>query len=207
MTFPSRTETVSLLVARTDLEGKSEPPVPWETGRGRWSPNTLPATSLRDRQVPPKPVHCKSKRDLAMDYEGQWQKAGTLESGGRASKVHQETFCSIRAFALCKFAGWPVYETLGLETSLKLRFFFFKGTKQALARSTPSSMALNTVGTENSSFLTHGSVSARGLEGNDDIDCRANVVSIIVDSPRLFLLKKKKKKFEVTTEKRKGKRK
>ena len=43
---------------------------------------------------------------------------------GRASKVHQETFCSIRAFALCKFAGWPVYETLGLETFLKLRFFF-----------------------------------------------------------------------------------
>ena len=29
--IPSRTETVSLLVART--EGKSEPPVPWETGR------------------------------------------------------------------------------------------------------------------------------------------------------------------------------
>ena len=41
-------------------------------------------------------------------------------------KVHQETFCSIRAFALCncKFAGWPVYETLRLETSLKLRVFF-----------------------------------------------------------------------------------
>ena len=31
LTFPSRTETVSLLVART--EGKSEPPVPWKTGR------------------------------------------------------------------------------------------------------------------------------------------------------------------------------
>ena len=79
-------------------------------------------------------------------------KGRNFESSGRAPKVHQETFRSIRAFALCtcKFAGWPVYETLGLETSLKLRVFFFKGTKQALARSTPSSMALNTVGTENS---------------------------------------------------------
>ena len=88
-----------------------------------------------------------------MDYEGQWQKLGTSNAVAVASKVHQETFRSIRAFALCKFAGWPVFETLGLETSLKLRFFF-KGTKQALARSTPSPMALNTVGTEKSSSLT-----------------------------------------------------
>ena len=34
-------------------------------------------------------------------------------------------------------------------------------------------MALNTVGTGNSSCLTHGAVT-RGLEGNDEIDCRAN---------------------------------
>ena len=47
-------------------------------------------------------------------------KGRNFESSGWASKVHQETF---RAFALCKFAGWPVYETLGLETFLKLRFF------------------------------------------------------------------------------------
>ena len=65
-------------------------------------------------------------------------------------------------------------------------------------------MALNTVGTENSSFLTHGAVSARGLEGNDDIDCRANDVSIVVDSETIST-QKKKKKFEVTTEKRKEK--
>ena len=84
-----------------------------------------------------------------------------------------------------------MYETLGLETSLKLRFFFFKGTKQALARSTPSSMAFNTVGTENSSSLTHGAVT-RGLEGNDEIDCRANDVSIKVDSETISTQKRKK---------------
>ena len=91
-----------------------------------------------------------------MDYEGEWQKVGTSKAVAVASKVHQETFRSerlIRAFALCKFAGWPVY--------------VFKGTKQALAQSTPSSMALNTVGTEKSSSLTHGAVT-RGHEGNDD---------------------------------------
>ena len=117
-------------------------------------------------------------------------KGRNFESSGRASKVHQETFCSIRAFALCncKFAGCLVYETLGLETSLKLRFFF-KGTKHALARSTPSSMALNTVGTENSSSLTHGA-ETRGLEGNDDIDCRANDVSNKVDSETISTKKK-----------------
>ena len=109
-------------------------------------------------------------------------KGRNFESSGRASKVHQETF---RVFALCKFAGWPVYETLGLETSLKLRFFF-KGTKQALARSTTSSMALNTVGTKNSSSVT------RGLEGNDDVDCRANDGSIKADSETISTQKKKK---------------
>ena len=131
-------------------------------------------------------------------------KGRNFESSGRASKVHQETFRSTRsrAIALCKFAGWPVYETLGLETSLKLRFFF-KGTKQPLARSTPSSMALNTVGTENSSSLTLGTVT-RGLESNDDIDCRAKDVSIKVDSATIST---QKKKFEVTTEKKKGKKK
>ena len=71
--------------------------------------------------------------------------------------------------------GLVWYETLGLETYPQAQVFFFKGTKQALARSTPSSMALNTVGTEKSSSLTHGAVT-RGLEGNDDIDCRANDV-------------------------------
>ena len=45
----------------------------------------------------------------------------------------------------------------------------------------------------------------RGLEGNDDIDCRANDVSIKVDSETIST--KKKKMFEVTTEKRKEKRK
>ena len=42
-------------------------------------------------------------------------------------------------------------------------------------------MALNTVGTKNSRSLTHGAVT-RGLEGNDNIDCRAKDVSIKVDS-------------------------
>ena len=51
-------------------------------------------------------------------------KGRNFESSGRAPNVHQGTFRSIRAFALCKFAGWPVCETEGLETSLKLRFFF-----------------------------------------------------------------------------------
>ena len=59
-----------------------------------------------------------------MDYEGQWQKVGSLKAVAVASEVHQETFRSIRALALCKVAGWPVYETLGLETFLKLRVFF-----------------------------------------------------------------------------------
>ena len=116
-----------------------------------------------------------------MDYEGQWQKVGTSKAVAVASMVYQETFRSIRAF--------------GDIDILKLRFFF-KGTKQALARSTPSSMALNTVGTEKSSSLTPGAV-ARGLEGNDDIDCRANDVSIKVDSVPvrgLFLFQKKSSK-------------
>ena len=53
-------------------------------------------------------------------------------------------------------------------------------------------MALNTVGTGNSSCLTHGAVT-RGLEGNDEIDCRANDVSIGVDSETIST---KKKMFE-----------
>ena len=128
-----------------------------------------------------------------MDYEGQWQKEGTSKAVAVASKVYQETFHSIRAFALCKFAGWPVwYETLRLETSSSSGFFF-KGTKQALARSTPSSMALNIVGTEKSSSLTPGAVT-KGLEGKDDIDCRANDVSIKVDSETISTQKKKSSK-------------
>ena len=199
MTFLSGTETVSLLVART--EGKSEPPaaVPGDW-KGRWSPNTLPASSsyvfagsISATETGPLRV----KERLCHGLRRTVAKGRNFESSGRASKVHQETF---RAFALCKFAGWPVCETLGLETFLKLRFF--KGTKQALAWSTPSSMALNTVGTENSSSVT------RGLEGNDDIDCRANDVSIKVDSETISTQKKKKKKnFEVTAEKKKGKKK
>ena len=119
MTFPSRTETVSLLVARS--EGKSEPPVPWETGRVDGRRNTSSyvfAGSTSATETGPlrvKPCH-GLRRTVA--------KGRFFESSGRASKVHQETFRSIRVFALCKFAGWLVYKTLRLETSLKLRFFF-----------------------------------------------------------------------------------
>ena len=65
-------------------------------------------------------------------------------------------------------------------------------------------MALNIVGTENSSFLTHGAVSARGLEGNDDIDCRANDVSIKVDSETISTKKRKVRRHH---RKKKGKNK
>ena len=106
---------MSLLVART--EGKSEPPVPGDTGR--WSPNTRPATSLRDLQVPPKPATACQVRPLH-GLRRTVAKGRNFESSGRG---HQETFRLIRVFALCKCAGWPVYETLGLETSLKLGFF------------------------------------------------------------------------------------
>ena len=85
-----------------------------------------------------------------------------------------------------------MYETLGLETSLKLRYFF-QGHQAGLGAVDPSSMAFNTVGTENSSSLTH-SAETRGLEGNDDIDdidCRANDVSIKVDSETICTKKKK----------------
>ena len=155
-------------------------------------------TSLRDRQVPGShrnwSTACQSetlpwitkdsgKRRLA--------KGRNFESSGRGLQGSSRNIIgrSIRAFALCKFADWPVYETLGLETSSSSGFFF-KGNKQALARSTPSSMALNTVGTEKSSSLTPGAVT-RGLEGNDDIDCRANDVSIKVDSETISTQKKK----------------
>ena len=93
--------------------------------KGRWSPNTLfgscvfagstSATETGPLRVKERPCH-GLRRTVA--------KGRNFESSGRAPKVHQETFRSIRALALCKFAGWPVYETLGLETSLKLRFFF-----------------------------------------------------------------------------------
>ena len=177
---------MSLLVARTEL--KSEPPVPWETGRvnGRRIHFQLRLGGI-DKCPETGPLRVKERpchglrRTVA--------KGRNFESSGRAPKVHQETFRSIRAFALCKFAGWPVYETLGLETFLKLRFFF-KGTKQALARSTPSSMALNTVGTENSSSFLAQSVPEA---------LKATTISIVEQmtsqsrwTPRLFLLKKKK---------------
>ena len=92
--------------------------------------------------------------------------------------------------------------TPGLETSLKLRF---KGTRQVLARSTPSSQGLNTViRHQKASSLAHGEVT-RGLEGKADIDapcsCRANDVSMIVESETIS--PHKKKLFEVTTEKKK----
>ena len=109
-------------MART--EGKSEPPVPWETGRvnGRRIHFQLHVFAGSTSAWQP-PVHCMSKWDLATDYEGQWQKVGTSKAVAVASKVHQETFRLIRAFALCKFAGWPVYETLGLEKSSSSGFF------------------------------------------------------------------------------------
>ena len=59
------------------------------------------------------------------------------------------------------------------------------------------------MGTEKSNSLTPGAV-ARGLEGNDDIVCRANGVSIEVDSEYYFY---SKKKFEISTEKKRGKQK
>ena len=119
LTFPSRTETVSLLVAPT--EGKSEPPVPWETGRvdSRRIYFQLRLSGIdkchRNRSTASQRETLPLRRTVA--------KGRDFESSGPASKVHPETFRSIRAFALCKFAGWPVYETLGLETFLKLRFF------------------------------------------------------------------------------------
>ena len=94
-----------------------------------------------------------------------------------------------------------MYETLGLETTSSSGFF--QGHQAGLGAVDPifdGLAILNTVGTEKSSSLTPGAVT-RGLEGNDDIDCRANDVSIKVDSETIFLLKKKK--FEVTTEKKK----
>ena len=59
LTFPSPTETVSLLVART--EGNGLLPVPGEDWEVDGRQIIRQATSLRDRQVPPKPVHCVSK--------------------------------------------------------------------------------------------------------------------------------------------------
>ena len=151
---------------------KSEPPVPWrlegsmvaEYTSSSFLAGSTSATETGPLRVKERPCHVL-RRTVA--------KGRNFESSGRASKVHQETFCSIRAFALCKFVGWPVYETLGLEATSSSGFF--KGAKQALARSTSSSMALNSMGTENSSSLTHGAV-IRGLQGNDDVGCRANDV-------------------------------
>ena len=58
LTFPNRTETVSLLVARTERNG--ELPVPgedWVVDRRQ----IRQAKSFPGRQVPPKPVHRVSK--------------------------------------------------------------------------------------------------------------------------------------------------
>ena len=73
--------------------------------------------------MPPKPVHCESTTDLAMDYEGQWQKAGTLKAVAkppRFIKKHSVRFVHL----LCASSRVGRYKTLGLETSLKLRFLF-----------------------------------------------------------------------------------
>ena len=66
-------------------------------------------------------------------------------------------------------------------------------------------MALNTVGTENSSSLTHGAVT-RGLEGNDYIDCRANDVSINVDSETISTKKKVRSHHREKERKKESKR-
>ena len=129
-------------------------------------------------------------------------KGRNFESSGRASKVHQETFCSIRAFALCKFAGWPVYETLGLETSLELRFFF-QGHQAGLGAVDPIFDCLEHCGHRNFSSLTHGAVTRGLVEGNDDISTVEQMTSQSRWTPRLFLLKKKKSS---KSEKKKGKK-
>ena len=76
LTFPSHIKTVSLLVART--EGNGELPV----SGGDWKVDCRQCVSsyVFGGQVPLKPVHCVSKWDLSMDYEGQWQKVGTSKA-------------------------------------------------------------------------------------------------------------------------------
>ena len=112
---------VSLLVARTEGKvnhqflGRLEGSMVAECTSSYGFVGLISATETGPLRVKERPCH-GLRRTVA--------KGRNFESSGRASKVHQETFRSIRAFALCKFAGWPVYETLGLETSLKLRFFF-----------------------------------------------------------------------------------
>ena len=192
LTFPSRTETVSLLVART--EGKSEPPVPWKTGRvdGRRIHFQLPLCGIgkchqnqstaSQRETLPWITKDSGKRQEL------WKQWPSLQGSSR-NILFDSCVCSVQL------------QVRGLAGVWNFRFgdipqaqgFFFKGTKQASARSTPSSMALNTVGTENSSSLTHGA-ETRGLEGNGDIDCRANDVSIKVDSETISTEKKKSSK-------------
>ena len=141
-----------------------------------------------------------------MDYEGQWQKVGTSKAVAVASKVHQETFRSNRAFALCKFAGWPVYATLGLETSSSSGLFF-QDHQEGLGTVDPIFDGLEQCGhrkTQLSYPCQAGAVTRRAEA------LKATTISIVEQvtsqsrwTPRLFLLKKKK--FEVTTEKKKGK--
>ena len=180
LTFPSR-------MCRSWLHEQKEKWTSSSLGdwKGRWSPNALPATALWDRQVPPKPVRCESKRDLAMDYEGQWQKAGTLKQWLilQGSSRNIPFVCSVQ---VCGLAGVWNFRFGDIPQA---QVFFFKGTKQALAQSTPSSMALNTVGTGNSSCLTM----AQWPEA-----LKATTKSIVEQmtsqsgwTPRLFLLKKK----------------
>ena len=161
MTFPSCTETVSLLVART--EGNGELPVPggdWEVdGRQLFVKVRL---CLIDK------CHRNQCTVKVIPFHG-LRRALTRSKGVAGHQGSSRIPRSIHVFALCKFAGWPVNGTSGLETSLKLSFFF-KGTRQTLARSTPSSLGLNTVSTETSSSLAHGEV-AQGLEGRADVPC------------------------------------
>ena len=108
------------------------------------------------------------------------------------TKAHQENFHSIRAFALRKCSGWPVYGTSGLETSLKLRFFFSR-TPGRPWHSRPHFCWAWTPGSEKSSSLPHGEVT-QGLEGKANIDapcgCRANDGSINVDSETISIHQK-----------------
>ena len=163
------------------------------------------ATSLGDRQMPPKPVHCVKVRPFH-GLQRTVTKGRNFESSGRpaATKAHQETFRSTRFVRLLcaslrvgRCVELPVWRHPSSSA-------FFKGTRQALALSIPSLLGLNTVSTEKSSSLANGQVT-QGLEGKADVDtpcsCRANDVPTDVDSRTIST--HKKTFFEVTTEKKK----
>ena len=87
-------------------------------------------TSLRDRsrQVPGshrnRSTACQSETLpwITKDSGKRWELRTQWPWPPRFIKKHSVRF--VRCLCKFKFAGWPVYETLGLETSLKLRFFF-----------------------------------------------------------------------------------